>query len=308
MSAPTPSASSRPAPLGAAVAALDLRQVRRRKSRLELALYRGIERGCALFGGRRWYRWRHLAAGRFLERHETIELPDLPAALDGLVLAQLSDLHAGAFLGEGDLADVVARVRELDVDLVALTGDYITHAGSDADALLSDLAGLRARLGCFAVFGNHDYRGRLEDGIARGFGEVGIRVLRDECARLEVGDATLALTGLEDLEEAKRIDVERARAALRPGDVEVVLCHNPAGAPGLARAGCALVLSGHTHGGQIVVPFLPRLGPHHPGDRVQHGPTTLVVSRGLGVLGVPLRIGAPAELVVVTLRRAAVEA
>ncbi len=308
MSAPSPSASREPTTAGSALAETDLRQVRRRKSRLELALYRGIERGFAVCGGRRRYQRRHLAPGRFLERHETIALPGLPAALDGFVLAQLSDLHAGAFLGEGDLAHVVARVHELDVDLVALTGDYITHVGTDADALLSDLAGLRARFGCFAVFGNHDYRGRLEGRIAQRFAEVGIRTLRDECARLEVGDAMLALTGLEDLEEAKLIDVERARAALRPGDVEVVLCHNPAGAPRLAREGCALVLSGHTHGGQIVAPFLPRLGPHHPGDRVQHGPTTLVVSRGLGVVGIPLRIGVPAELVVVTLRRGAPEA
>lgn len=298
MSATTPTAGD----------ALDMRQFRRRKSRLQIVLYRALERGFAILGGRRWYRWRHLRPGCFEERHETLDLPDLPAALDGLVLAHLSDLHAGAFLGEGDLAHVVARVDELGVDLVALTGDYITHVGTDADNLLVDLAGLRARLGCFAVFGNHDYRGRREGRIAARFAEVGVRVLRDECARIEVGSATLALTGLEDLEEAKHIDVSRARDTLRPGDVEVVLCHNPAGAPHLAREGCVLVLSGHTHGGQIVAPFLPRIGPHHPGNRVQHGPTTLIVSRGLGVLGVPLRIGAPAELVVITLRRAAVEA
>ncbi len=273
---------------------------RLRRTRLELALYDAAEGLFVRLGGRALYRRRHLARGRFEERRELVVVPGLPAALEGFTVAHLSDLHAGPFLGPGDLAAVVARVAELEVDLVALTGDFLTRTVDDVALVQGDLAGLRARHGVLAVLGNHDYRHRREAELTARLSAAGVRVLRDEAARLEVGGATLAVVGLEDL-EARARDAERARAALRPGDVELVLCHDPARAAGLARPGCAAILAGHTHGGQLVLPLLPALGPPHPGDRVELGASTLIVSRGLGVLGVPLRIGARAELVLVTL-------
>jgi hypothetical protein len=276
----------------------------RRKPRLWLALGYAVEVGCALCGGRRFYRARHLAPGRFELRHERVEVPHLPRALEGLRIAQLSDLHAGRFLGPGDLRAVVEAVNELEVDLVVLTGDYISHHWSDALRLAPDLARLRPRLGAFAVFGNHDYRDRAEGRIAECFAGVGVRVLRNECVRLECGGAHLALVGVEDLEEAKRLDPAAARAELRAGDVEVLLCHNPLGAERLARPGCALILSGHTHGVQIDLPFLRRIGPPHPGDRRRVGATTAITSRGLGVVGLPLRLGSRAEVVVIDLHGA----
>jgi len=97
--------------------------------------------------------------------------------------------------------------------------------------------------------------------------------------------------------------VAGARRGLGKDDVEVVLCHNPLGARGIARPQCALILSGHTHGGQIDWPWLRGLGPDHPGARIEVGSTTLIVNRGLGVVGVPFRAGAPAEWVRIELRR-----
>ncbi|MFT7487359.1 MAG: putative MPP superfamily phosphohydrolase, partial [Candidatus Paceibacteria bacterium] len=246
---------------------------------------------------------RFLAAGRFHERRETILVADLPAGLEGFTIAQLSDLHAGPFLGEGDLQHVVRRINELQVDLVALTGDYITHHVTDAFCLAPDLGALRSRHGTFAVFGNHDYRGRREQEIVDCFGAAGVRFLRNEGVRLDSKDGVLHLAGVEDLEEAKQIDPAAARASMRPGDVGVLLCHNPAGAAQLAREDCALMLSGHTHGGQLNHPLIPKLGPRHPGNRVQHAETTCIVSRGLGVIAIPFRIQAPAELVLISLRR-----
>jgi len=287
----------------------EVRVAPRRLGRWRLLLSWSLEVGCGLLGGRRFYRARHLAPGRFLLRRERVEVPDLPAGLEGLRIAQLSDLHAGRFVREGDLAAVVDAVEAEAVDLVVLTGDYITHRAEDAFRLVGDLARLRPRLGSFAVFGNHDYRGRREAEIARRFAEAGVRFLRNEGARLERGGDCLYLSGVEDLEEGKRVDPRAARAGLEPGDVEVLLCHNPKGAELLAREGCVLVLSGHTHGGQIRLP-LPRflrhqIGPPHPGERLRHGPTTSIISRGLGVVALPLRFRAPTEVVLVTLERAA---
>lgn len=275
----------------------------RRHGDLRLALFGAAERAAAGLGGRRFYRRRYLAPGRLVVREERVPVPDLPAPLEGLTVAHWSDLHGGPFLRAADLDHVVDATRALEPDLFALTGDYLTHHASEGVELAPALGRIDAPLGAFAVFGNHDYRGREERRIADAFAAEGVRVLRDECVRIERGGAHLAVVGVEDLEEARSVDVGRARADVRPGDVELALCHNPVGARVLARPGCAAILCGHTHGTQLDLPFLRRLGPKHPGLRMRMGETRVVVSRGLGVVGVPLRVGAPAEIVLVRLER-----
>lgn len=273
----------------------------RRHSRAFLALADTLEVACATLGGRALYRRRHLSRAGLHVRRERVLVPDLPAGLEGLRIAQLSDLHAGRFLGRGDLREVVEVVNEARPDVVALTGDYISHHWSDALRCVDDLARLEARLACVAVFGNHDYRDRAEARIEEAFAAAGVRFLRNAGERHDTGEGVLALTGLEDLEESRHIDLAAARRDLRPGDVEVLLCHNPSAAPSLAREGCAVVLSGHTHGTQIDLPGLRRFGPPHPGLRLELGPTTAIVSRGLGVVALPLRVHSPAEVVLVEL-------
>ncbi len=279
----------------------ELRAQVRRHGAGFLAFADALEALCGLAGGRLWYRKRYLARDRIVLRQERIEVRGLPSGLDGLRIAHLSDLHAGRFLRAGDLAGVVEAVNAQEPDVIALTGDYISHHWSDVLPLVADLGRLRSRLGTFAVFGNHDYRDRQEQRIVDAFAEAGVRFLRNSSVRLTCGEGVLALTGLEDLEESKCIDLAAARAGLEPGDVEVLLCHNPQAAQSLARTSCAAVLSGHTHGTQIDLPWLRRLGPAHPGLRIEYGPTTSIVSRGIGVVALPLRIGSPAEVVIVEL-------
>ena len=167
--------------------------------------------------------------------------------------------------------------------------------------IAADLGRLRARHGVLAVFGNHDYKGRREGQIAAELASQGVDVLRNEARRCDTGAGVLAVVGLEDVEESKGVDLAGARADLQSGDVELVLCHNPLAAPLLAREGCAAVLSGHSHGTQVDLPVLRTSGPPHPGTRLRLGPTTLIVSRGLGVVVVPVRVAAPSEIVVVRL-------
>jgi predicted MPP superfamily phosphohydrolase len=280
----------------------------RRHSRLRRAIFRSVEQTTAFCGGRALYRATSLAPGRLRVRDERVEVRGLPDGLHGFTIAHLSDLHGGPFLRRGDLAHVVAAVNARRPDVVVITGDFITHAWDDALPLLDDLAALRPSHGTFAVFGNHDYRGRQEGRIVAAGLERGIRFLRNECARIEARG--VALVGLEDLEEARAVDVAAARANVRPGDVEILLSHNPflfrdaETTAMLTQARCPVVLSGHTHGAQIDLPFFRRLGPPHVGTRARFGGTTLIVSRGLGVIGFPLRIRAPAEVVIVRLDRA----
>lgn len=283
-----------------------LRQAPRRHSDARLAFVSALERVSRACGGRSLYRRRHLSRGRFQVRHEELPVRGLAPELEGLTCVALSDLHAGPFLRAGDLRDVVRVVRELEPDLVFLTGDLITHRWDDALELLDDLAGLRARLAVLAVFGNHDYRGREEARIVEAFAQSGVEFLRNAARRFELGRSAVTVVGLEDLEEARVVDLAAARSAVRPGDVELVLCHNPGGGPGLARRGCVAVFSGHTHGGQLDLPWARRAGPPHPGARVRLGETTLLVNRGLGTIGLPLRVGAPTEVLVARLAREAV--
>lgn len=319
----------------AAALAPDARVAPRRHSRLRLWTFRAFEWVAASLGGRAWYARAVLGPGRFLLREEQVFVRDLPRALEGFTLAQLSDLHGGSFLARGGLRHVVDAVNARRPDVIVITGDFVTHAWHEALPLVDDCARLAAPHGVWAVFGNHDYKGREEGRIAAAFEAVGVRFLRNagvrferkstgdrgddhdddggdahDAARLESDDAVHAgsravgLTGVEDLEEGRVIDPAAARRSLRPGDVEVLLCHNPTGGAALARPQCAVILSGHTHGTQIDAPFLRNLGPKHPGLRVQLGDTALIVSRGLGVVGVPLRWRSRAEVVIVTLRRA----
>jgi len=279
-----------------------VRQTPRRHSRFRLGVARFAERACAAIGGRVFYRLRHLARGRFVVRSETAFVPDLPAELEGFSIVQISDVHGGSFVGPGDLADVVEAANALAPDVIALTGDFVTHHAREVERVAADLARLSARRGVYAVFGNHDYRGRAEASIEAALS--GARFLRNDCARIACGAAHVAIVGIEDLEEGRIVDLELARSGVEPGDVEIVLCHNPLGARAIARAGCAAILSGHTHAGQIDLPFLRRLGPVHPGLRVVLGETLLVTSRGVGAVGVPLRIGAPSEIVHLRILRA----
>lgn len=275
---------------------MDIRQKPRRHSLARRTLVRSIELACSALGGRAFYRSRFLGPGRLVERCETLRVAGFPRAVR---VAQLSDLHAGSFLGPGDLRHVLERVAAHAPDLIALTGDFITHDPKELERVLDELGSLRAPLGVFAVLGNHDYRGRRDAWIVEQLASRGVRTLRNEGVRLELGAGALCVVGVEDLEESKSLDFEAARACVRAGDFELVLSHHPALARHAARERCIAVLSGHTHGTQLDLPFLRRAGPAHPGLRVEFGPTTLIVSRGLGAIGVPLRFGAPAEVVIV---------
>ncbi len=281
-----------------------LRQQPRRFSSARLRLVRALEVSARVLGGRRFYRWRHLASGRFLLREESLAIPGLPAGLEGLTCVQLSDLHAGPFLQAGDLSEVIEAANACEPHLVLITGDPITHEWRDALLILPELARLRAQLGVLAVFGNHDYRGRQEGRIAESYAEAGVTFLRNQSRRFEVQGCGVVVVGLEDLEEGKLVDLESARSGVRSGDVELVLCHNPQAADRLARSDCAAVFCGHTHGGQLDLPLMRGNGPAHPGTRVQLGRTRVLVNRGLGTIGLPVRIGVPTEILVARLRRA----
>ncbi|WP_164017865.1 metallophosphoesterase [Pyxidicoccus trucidator] len=239
-------------------------------------------------------------------RRRTVRIAGLPEALDGYRIGQLSDVHCGAHVPEAKVAGWVARLNELGLDLVTVTGDLIAHGPSHVEAVARALGGLRAKDGAFACMGNHDY---FTDGehLVRELEWNGLSVLRNRGVVVERGGARLYVAGVDDT-WSSRHDLERALAARPEGVPTVLLAHDPDLFPQAQARGVELTLSGHTHGGQLAVPGVRRLSlarfmTRWTSGMYRRGRSWLYVNRGAGTTGPPVRLGAPPELAVITLRR-----
>ncbi|HMK09222.1 MAG TPA: metallophosphoesterase [Anaerolineales bacterium] len=241
-----------------------------------------------------------------------VGVPGLEEAFDGYRLAHLTDLHLGQWLSPARLEGVVDLTNGLGADLIALTGDFLSY---DLDGSARDLeaqfARLRAPDGVFAVLGNHDHwvgADRVRPLLQR----CGIRELRNDVFTLRRGGAVLHLAGVDDV-MVHQDDLAQVMARLPAGGPALMLAHEPDFADQVARTGrFGLQLSGHSHGGQVVLPgFGPLIrGPHcwkYPIDRYQVRGMTLYTNRGLGSNMWWIRINCPPEIALVTLRRPAGE-
>lgn len=241
----------------------------------------------------------------------------LDPALDGFRLVQVSDIHLGAFMDAADLAPHVETANSLRGDLICITGD-ITDGLGHAARTFPELAGLKAPQGVAAVLGNHDvYTGA--DAVSEALAHyTDFRVLRNDLFAVERGGARLWILGLDDagLDWARGVREHEALAALvarvPAGEPMVLLSHRPDLFAQAASLSIALVLSGHTHGGQISLPWpsarpasLARFITAYPRGTYALGASRLHVNLGLGVTGQPVRVFSPREIAVITLRCAA---
>ncbi len=283
-----------------------MHRVPRRYPRWLLKLVAAVEWFCAaILRGKALYR-RHLRRGRLAVTIVDVPLRGLPRAFDGLRLLHLSDFHAGPFLDSQSLKDVVAIANELAPDVLCLTGDYITHSIDEAMTLLPALAAIRAPRGAFAVFGNHDYRARREAEFATQLETLGIRTLRNAGVTIEKDGERLWFAGIEDVEEGKHVDLGAALEG-RAGALTILLAHHPDVVDQIATRNIALVLSGHTHGGQINIAGRPIFGgslrSKYPPGLTRVEDRAVFVTKGVGVLMLPWRRKAPAEVALLELRR-----
>ena len=245
--------------------------------------------------------------GPRLREHE-IEIAGLPPAFDGYRVAQISDLHCGPFADGARVDRWVAAVNRLEVDLVAVTGDLIASGSAFVPVVATSLGKLRGRDGVFACMGNHDY---FTDGEEMAFAleRAGLTLLRNRGVSIRRDDAVLYVAGVDDT-WTKRNDLDRALADRPAAASTLLLAHDPVLFPDAAKRGVDLTLSGHTHGGQIGVPFfarrfnLARVITRFTTGLYRMGAAALYVNRGLGTTGMPIRLSVPAEIAVLTLRRA----
>ena len=235
-----------------------------------------------------------------------VRLAGLPAERDGTVIVAVSDLHLGATLGADWLAARVEQVAALRPDAVVLLGDVFEGHGAPDARLLAQARRLSAPLGVWAVTGNHEFHGRTATGDPT-LEAAGFAVLHDRSAELAPG---LVLAGVDDLTSRRRAGagadaVARALEG-RPAGATVLLSHTPWQAEQAAAAGVGLMLSGHTHAGQVwpLSYLVARRYPLLQGRYALSG-MTVIVSRGTGTWGPRMRLWRPGEIVRVTLRAAA---
>lgn len=234
-----------------------------------------------------------------------IRLPQVPHALRGLRVVQLTDIHHGLYLPLQAVMDAVELANRLAPDLAVLTGDFITYSRAYIQPVAETLAGIRARLGIYAVLGNHDFRVSA-DAVTRALRRHGIHVLRNQHTVLRSAGEPLLIAGVDDLHYGA--DLNRALRHVPYGATSILLSHHPGMIRQAARHGVGLMLSGHTHGGQVRLP-VPIVGhgnggaaprPRKPRRFVAGldalGETQIYVSRGIGTVVVPVRYRCPAEI------------
>lgn len=247
---------------------------------------------------------------RFRVRRFILPIAGLPSDLHGLTIAQVSDMHVGRFTSGRVLLEMVRVVNEFRADLILLTGDLINDALADLDHGLELARSMEGRSGIYLIEGNHDL---IEDGaeFERRVKQSGIPFLLDESAIVTIRGAPVQLLGLswtrarENRDAAIAASVRRLMSQRQPESFPILLAHHPHAFDAAAEASLPLTLSGHTHGGQLMLNEQCGFGPalfRYWSGLYSRGASRLIVSNGVGNW-FPLRVRAPAELVHLTLVR-----
>ncbi len=278
------------------------------------------------------------AAERLNYQIHRVDIPisNLSAALDGMTIVQLSDIHMSGYMPRAQVRRAVDMANDLGANLAVVTGDFITGAGDPLEECIEEVRRLSAPLGIYGCNGNHEIYADAEDRAQDLFAQQGMKLLRHENALITFNGAQLNLIGVDYQRErapgGRKVSALTGIESLIRNDLRnILLSHNPNSFNRAAELGIELSLAGHTHGGQIQVEILDhRLSPARfitdyvaglymrplftPAKTVAsqkflhaaalQGPhSAIYVNRGLGTVGAPVRLGVPPEISLLTLRR-----
>jgi uncharacterized protein len=274
---------------------------------------------------------------RYEVRRVEIPIPNLPSELDGMQIAQISDIHLSGYMTRESVRRAVDMANDIGADLAVVTGDLITGIHDPIADCVDEVRRLHAPLGVYGCNGNHEIYAKAEDMAERLYQQAGMKMLRRENAIINYKGGQLNLIGVDYQRErtpsGKKMQMlSNLEPLIRRDMPNILLSHNPNAFNRAAELGVELTLAGHTHGGQVKVEILdvsisparfisdyiaglyhrPLLMPDVPkrmGETIKlmpnapNGLSALYVNRGLGTVGAPVRLGVPPEITHIVLRR-----
>ncbi|CUS93105.1 hypothetical protein JGI3_02348 [Candidatus Kryptobacter tengchongensis] len=247
-----------------------------------------------------------IARNDFKVEKVKIKIKNLPDELKELTIGLISDIHSGIFMNEEDMKPYFETLNSLKPDLILMPGDFITSNLEEIYPFINASKNLKAKYGIFATLGNHEFFTRQPQRIAKIIEENGVRVLRNEAEKVEINGKKFFIIGIDDLRYGA--DLDKATRYLEPGDFKILLSHKPYDFPKFAQKGIQLTVSGHTHGGQIVFAKIDdtyiapaSLVSKFIAGHYKLGDFHLYVTRGIGVVGLPIRLNCPPEITYITL-------
>ncbi|MFZ5975005.1 MAG: metallophosphoesterase [Bacillota bacterium] len=237
----------------------------------------------------------------------TVASPEIPAEVDNLKIVFIADVHHNDYLPLSYVEDMAARVNAMHPDIILMGGDYVGHEPEQITPVFGVLGKMSAPLGVYGVLGNHDHW--TDAAMCREEARKnGIKLIDNDMVWIEKDGARIALAGVGDLDEDVP-DVSRVEKETAEEDYVILLSHNPDYIEQMPTDKVDLMLSGHTHGGQVTflglfAPVMPsRTGGKYRTGLYQKDGTTLIISNGIGVSVLPIRFCAPPQIVEITLKR-----
>ena len=246
-----------------------------------------------------------------------IRVPNLPEELKGTTIGMISDIHSSLFMGRERMQRYAETLQELKADLIVLPGDFVNSRSQEVHPFAEAFSRLSAPHGVYGVTGNHDYYTREIDIVTKEVEEAGIKLLRNENVQIKKDGTTFRLLGIDDdaiydirdyLKDGRteKGTIENLTNGIGEEEPTIFLCHKPYPFEQYAELGIDLMLSGHTHGGQIVLAKLGKLNvsvaslasTYISGLYKAHAnhDAQMYISRGIGTVGIPLRINCPPEI------------
>lgn len=253
--------------------------------------------------------------------YRQIKIANLPPELKGLTLTLISDIHAGQYMSEGEMREYADVINDLKSDLIFIPGDFINFQVEDTKSVALAFRDLKAKYGVYGSLGNHDFFVNANYVAAYINKESPIRVMRNEVTKITVNGKDLAIIGVDDTRDSggktnptvmnyidKTINEGRHTIENFDSTPKILLCHKPYAFDEIATRNIDLMLSGHTHGGQVVpikfgdfnMSFAALVSKYIEGH-YQIGNSNMYVSRGIGSVGLPIRLNCPPEITKITL-------
>lgn len=253
----------------------------------------------------------------FTEERVVVKIPNLPDALKGTTVALISDVHSSVFMTRADMERYVTALNGMKADIIVVAGDFVNSKLQEVYPFAEAFSRLRAPLGVYGVTGNHDYYTGEINKVISEVENCGIRLLRNENLTIEKGGEKLFLLGMDDADiydikpylvhgKSERGTIENLMRGIPNGAPTLFLCHKPYPFEEYSQLGVDLMLSGHTHGGQVVLAQLDNVNVSFAslassyvaglyGSR-SNKRSQMYVSRGVGTVGIPMRLNCPPEL------------